>query len=96
MGNLTADMMRLRGEVDALRSDRGAMRDALAHGAQDLASSVSAMRAGFGAAHAAMAKRSRKHLTTYVSAMTMRAGRMRHANAADLAGARKAWAGKGK
>jgi hypothetical protein len=96
MGNLTDDMTRLRGEVDALRNDRGALMLALSHGVKDLASSVSTLRTDFGASHAAMAKRSRKHLSTYVSGISKRITRMRHANAADLAGASKAWAGKKK
>ena len=96
MGNLTDDMTRLRGEVDALRSDRGALMQALSRGVKDLASSVLAMRADFGAAHAAMAKRSKKDLVTYVSGISKRVTRMRSANAADLAGASRAWARKGK
>ena len=96
MGNLTDDMTRLRGEVDALRSDRGALMHALSRGVKNLGSSVLAMRTDFGKAHASMAKRSKKDLTTYVSGITKRVTRMRNANAADLAGASRAWARKGK
>ncbi|HEY5530329.1 MAG TPA: hypothetical protein VIL51_12905 [Thermoleophilia bacterium] len=70
MGNLTDDMTRLRGEVDALRSDRGALMQALSRGVNDLASSVSAMRADFGAAHAAMAEEARNSRAAFVSTMS--------------------------
>ena len=70
MGNLTDDMTRLRGEVDALRSDRGALMQALSRGVKDLASSVLGLRADFGAAHAAMAKKARNSRAAFVSAMS--------------------------
>jgi hypothetical protein len=69
MGNLTDDMTRLRGEVDALRSDRGALMQELARGAKDLASTVSAMQADFAAAHAAMAKQARGEREAFVAAV---------------------------
>ena len=96
MGNLTDDMTRLRGEVDALRSDRGALMQTLARGVKDLASSVSAIRADFSEVHAAMARRSKKDLAAYVTGIRKRVTTMRNANAADLAGASRAWAGKRK
>ena len=70
MGNLTDDMTRLRGEVDALRSDRGALMQVLSRGVKDLASSVLAMRADFGAARAATAKEARNSRAAFVSAMS--------------------------
>jgi len=60
MGNLTDDMTRLRGEVDALRSERETLMQDLARGAKNLASTVSAMQAEFSADHAAMAKKNWK------------------------------------
>ena len=96
MGNLTDDMTRLRGEVDALRSDRGALMQELAHGAKDLASTVSAMQAEFAAAHKAMAKKTGKARATFVARLSKQVGRMRKENASDLAGAARAWAGKTK
>jgi hypothetical protein len=68
----------------------------LAQGANELNASVSAMRADFGAAHAAMAMRTKKELTDYVSGNRRLVRRMRKETAADLAGARRAWAGKGR
>jgi hypothetical protein len=69
MGNLTDDMTRLRGEVDALRSDRGALMQELARGAKDLTMAVAAMRTGFTSAHAAMAKQTRGKRGTFVDAV---------------------------
>ena len=96
MGNLTDDMTRLRGEVDALRSDRGALMQELARGAKDLASSVSAMQSGFVAAHATMARKTGRARATYVAKIKRQVGRMRKENASDLAGASQVWFGKAK
>ena len=95
MGNITNDMTRLRGEVDALRGARGALMQELARGARDLAATVSAMRAGFDAAHTAMAKKTRRDRVSYVTGIKKQVSKMRKENAADLAGARNAWLGKG-
>ena len=96
MGNLTDDMTRLRREVDALRSDRGALMQELARGAKDLASTVSAMQADFASAHATMAKKTGRARATYVARIKRQVGRMRKENAADLAGASQVWFGKAK
>jgi hypothetical protein len=94
MGNLTDDMSRLRGEVDALRSDRGALMHDLACGAKKLAFTVSAMQADFAAAHAAMARKTKRERGSYVAKIRKQVGRMRKENASDLAGAARAWFGK--
>ncbi len=96
MGNLTNDMTRLRGEVDALRGARGALMQELARGAKELASTVSAMQAGFAAAHAVMARKTGKARASYVGRVKKQVGRMRKENAADLAGASQVWFGKAK
>ena len=94
MGNLTDDMTRLRGEVDTLRSDRRALMQGLARGARELATTVSAMQADFAAAHASMAKKTAKARATYVARLKKEVSRTRKENAADLAGAARAWFGK--
>jgi hypothetical protein len=94
VGNITNDMTRLRGEIDALRGARGALMLELALGARDLAATVSAMRAGFDAAHTAMAKKTRRDRVLYVTEIKKRVSRMRKETAADLNGARNAWCGK--
>jgi len=96
MGNLTDDMTRLRGEVDALRNARGALMRELAIGAKSLASTVSAMQADFSTAHATMARKTGKARASYLSRLRKQVGRMRKENAADLAGASRAWFGKTK
>ena len=96
MGNLTDDMTRLRGEVDALRSDRGALMQELARGAKELTSTVSAMQADFAAAHNAMARKSRRERASYVARIKKQVGRMRKETSSDLDGARRAWLGKTK
>ncbi|MFH1079725.1 MAG: hypothetical protein V1766_05625 [Pseudomonadota bacterium] len=69
MGNLTDDMTRLRGEVDALRGARGALINGLTRGARDLTTAVAAMRADFSAAHTTMAKKTGKERETFVAAV---------------------------
>ena len=69
MGNLTDDMTRLRGEVDALRRARGALMHGLALGTRDLASDVAAMRADFTAAHTAMTKKTGEERNAFVAAV---------------------------
>ena len=94
MGKLTDDMTRLRGEVDALRSDRGALMQDLARGARELANTVSAMQADFAAAHAAMARKSGEERASYVAWIKEQVGSMIKENASDRAGASRAWFGK--
>jgi len=91
MGKLTDDMTRLRREVNALRSDRGALMQELANGAKDLATEVSAMQASFAKAHTAMAKKTKRELTSFASSIEKKVGRMRKETAHDLAGAHRAW-----
>ncbi len=94
MGNMTDDMTRLRGEVNGLRAARVALMHNLAQGATNLADEVSAMRADFAGAHAAMAKKARKGREAFVSGMRKRVNRMRREFSSDLAGAHRAWCGK--
>lgn len=95
MGNVCDDMTRLRGEVDALRGARGALMQELARNLRDLATTVSAMRTDFAAAHTAMAKTTRRDRVSYVSGVKKLVSRMRRENAADVTGAHRAWYGKG-
>jgi hypothetical protein len=69
MGNLTDDMTRLRGEVDAMRGARGALMQDLARGASALTKVVAAMRADFASAHTAMAKKTRQGREAFVATM---------------------------
>ena len=94
MGNLTNDMTRLRGEVDALRNARGALMQGLARDVREMADEVSAMRAGFANTHAAMAKKAKRERVAYVTGVKKRVGSMRKEFASDIDGARRAWCGK--
>ena len=94
MGNLTNDMTRLRGEVDALRSAREMLMQELTRGANDMAAAVMAMRADFASAHMAMAKKTSGERASYVAKIKKQVGRMRKETADDLAGAHRAWSGK--
>ena len=69
MGNLTDDMTRLRGEVEALRGARGALMNDLTRGTRDLTTAVAAMRDDFTSTHAAMAKQTRGEREAFVAAM---------------------------
>ena len=93
MGNLTDDMTRLRGDVDALRSERVVMMQGLARGAKELATTVSAMQADFAAAHASMAKKTGQERADFLAGLKKKVGCMRKENAEDLAGAARAWFG---
>jgi hypothetical protein len=84
MGNLTDDMTRLRGEVDALRSDRGAQ-------IKDRVATVSTLLSDFAAAHATMARKTGKARASYVARIKKQVGQMRKENASDIAGASHAW-----
>jgi hypothetical protein len=70
------------------------MMQGLAHGAKELATTVANMQADFASAHASMAKNTGKERATFVAGLKKKVGRMRKENAADLAGAARAWFGK--
>jgi hypothetical protein len=94
MGRLTEEMTRLCGEIVALR---GARRDFL----KDLSTDVAALKADFRQAHHEMTRTSKAgrqaanvDRQAAVAHLKKTVGDMRHAFAADLEGARRAWAGK--
>jgi len=87
MGHLTDEMTRLCGEIVALRGARKGF-------VKDLTFNVKAMKANFHRAHQEMARKTRAERRAAISHLKKTVGAMRHAFAADLEGARKAWAGK--
>jgi hypothetical protein len=87
MGRLTEEMTRLCGEIVALRGNRRTF-------VKDLTKHTAAMRAGFRRSHQEMARKSKAERRAAVAHLKKTVGAMRHAFAADLEGARKAWAGK--
>jgi len=94
MANLTTDMTRLRGEVDALRNARKDLKKSLADGTKELARSVGEMQDGFAAARVSMAKKSKKDRVAFVSEIRKSVNRLKKETAVDLAGARRVWSGK--
>jgi hypothetical protein len=91
---LTDDMTRLRNEILALRKMRGSMMSELQHGAKGLKHSVTKLCAHFGRARATMAKRTKNERTAFLNNLKRSVGAERRDMRDDLAGARRAWAGK--
>jgi hypothetical protein len=87
MGRLTDEMTRLCGEIVALRGARKGF-------VRDLNHNVAAMKANFRRAHNEMAKQTKAERRAAMAHLKKTVGDMRHAFAADLDGARRAWAGK--
>ncbi|MFA6034415.1 MAG: hypothetical protein WC889_16060 [Myxococcota bacterium] len=94
MSNLTAEMTRLRGEVDEWRSSREALMKSLADGARELARSVGEMQDHFAGARASMAKKGKKERMAFVTELRKGVNRLKRETAVDLAGARRVWNGK--
>jgi hypothetical protein len=87
MGRLTEEMTRLCGEIVAGRRARQGF-------VKDLTHNVAAMQAKFRRAHHEMARKTRAERRAAVTHLKKTVGERRQALAADLNGARRAWAGK--
>lgn len=87
MGRLTEEMTRLCGEIVALRGARKGF-------VKDLTHNVATMKATFRRAHNEMARKTKAERRAAMAHLKKTVGDMRHAFAADLDGARRAWAGK--
>jgi hypothetical protein len=87
MGRLTEEMTRLCGEIVALRGARKGF-------VKDLTHNVATMKANFRRAHNEMARKTKAERRAAIAHLKKSVGDMRHAFAADLDGARRAWAGK--
>jgi hypothetical protein len=87
MGRFTDEMTRLTGEIVASRGARKGF-------VKDLTHSVAAMKANLHRAHQEMARKTRAERRAAMAHLKKTVGGMRHALAADLEGARRAWAGK--
>jgi hypothetical protein len=92
---LTEDMTRLCGEINAMRRMRGTMMTELQHGAKGLKQSVAELCAHFGRARTTMAKRTKNERAGFLNNLKRSVGAHRRDTRNDLAGARRAWAGKG-
>ncbi len=87
MGRLTDDMTRLCGEIVAFRGFRKSF-------VKDLTHSTAALMANFHRAHKDMARKTKAGRRADVAHLRKTVGAMRHAFAADIEGARRAWSGK--
>ena len=91
---LTEDMTRLRGEINALRKMRGSMMTELQHDAKGLKKTVAGMCAHFTRSRMTMAKRSKHERVAFLNNLKRTVGAQRRDMSNDLAGARRAWAGR--
>ena len=91
---LTDDMTRLCDEILAMRKARGTMMLELQHGARGLKHGVTKLCAHFGRVRTAMAKRTKNERLTFLNNLKRSVGAERRDLRNDLAGARRAWAGK--
>jgi argininosuccinate lyase len=87
MGRLTDEMSRLRDEIVAWRRARQGF-------VKDLSHNVAAMKADFRRTHQQMGRKTRAERRAGVTHLKKTVSARRHALAADLEGARRAWAGK--
>jgi hypothetical protein len=87
MRRFTDEMTLLTGEIV---SSRGARKSFV----KDLTHDVAAMKANLHRVHREMARKTRAERRAAVSHLKKTVGAMRHAFAADLEGARRAWGGK--
>jgi adenylyl- and sulfurtransferase ThiI len=87
MGRFTDEMTRLCSEIVACRQARKGFLKNLTH-------NVATMKANFRRAHQEMARKARAERQAALNRLKKTVGAMRHELAADLEGARRAWAGK--
>jgi len=87
MGRFTDEMTRLVGEIVEVRGARKGF-------VKDLTHNTATLMANFHRAHRDMARKTKAERRAAVAHLKKSVGAMRHAFAADLDGARRAWAGK--
>ncbi len=92
---LTDDMTRLCGEIVAMRTRRGALMDELVGDNKDRKRSVFQFCAHTSSARAEMARRTKTERLTFLHGLRRAVNAKRREMRTDLAGARRAWAGKG-
>lgn len=93
---LTDDMTRLCGEIVALRNKRGELMADLVSSTEAMKRSVADCCTHFTDMRAQMARSTGADRARFMSSLKRSVGAQCQAMQADLAGARKAWAGKGK
>jgi len=93
MGAMTDDMKRLRGEVEALRMERGALMQDLALETKQRRDAVVMMQAGFRKTHRDTARNARAERNAFNTGQKRAVAHLRKEFAADMAGAARAWSG---
>jgi hypothetical protein len=91
---LTDDMTRLCGEICAMRRMRGSMMSELQHGATERKQTVAELCAHIGRARMTMAKQTKHERVAFLNNLKRSVGAQQRDMRNDLAGARRAWAGK--
>jgi len=91
---LTDDMTRLCGEILTLRKMRGSLVNELARGTNERKEAVAELCAHIGSARTAMARRTKNERVVFLNGLKRSVGAQRRDMRNDLAGARRAWAGK--
>ena len=91
---MTDDTVRLRDEIVAMRNVRGTLMNDLQKEAKSREKAVKHLCSHFGHVRAKMAKQTKHERLTFLNNLKRSVGALRKDMTDDLAGARKAWAGK--
>ncbi|MGA9057375.1 MAG: hypothetical protein WB763_12795 [Terriglobia bacterium] len=95
MGKLLEDMTRLSGEIQALRGSRRAFRDELLDGNRDRQKDVAEMCGDFSGTQTRVTGRMRAGRLAFLKKLKQTVSGQQRDMRADIAAARRAWAGKG-
>jgi hypothetical protein len=94
MGRLLEDMTRLTEEIQALHGSRRALCKELADGHRERQMDVFEMCADLADTQARMAKRALEERLAFLNSLRRNVGGQQREMRADIAGARRAWAGR--
>jgi hypothetical protein len=94
MGKLLEDMTRLSEEIRELHGSRRAFRKELVEGNKDRRMDVFEMCADLADTQARMAKRAQEERLAFLNRLRRDVGGQQREMRADIAGARRAWAGR--
>jgi hypothetical protein len=91
---MTDDMTRLHDEILGMRKDRGTMMSDLQKETKSRKKAVAHLCSHFGHLRAKMAKQAKQVMVAFLNNLKRSVSALRKDMTDDLAGARKAWAGK--
>jgi hypothetical protein len=95
MGKLLEDINRLCGEIRTLHGSRERFRKELADGNREREKDVAEMCADFAGGQARMAERMRAGRFAFLKDLKLTVSGQQRAMRSDIAGARRAWGGRG-